>query len=143
MRNSKKLKVLVADDDRFVRRIAKIILQDAGFEDIVEAASGAEATNLFQEHAFDLAVLDINMPPIDGLTLTKYMRSTRQGGLCDTPVVIMTTECHRAVLMRAKEVGIDQLCLKPLSPENLLRRVAAALNSRRGIEPRFKSTAIA
>lgn len=43
---NKKTKVLIADDDRFVRRIAKVILQDAGFEEIVEASSGKEATNL-------------------------------------------------------------------------------------------------
>lgn len=130
---TKKLKVLIADDDRFVRRIAKIILQDAGFEEIVEATSGAEATNLFNEHRFDLALLDINMHPIDGLILTQYMRATPSLGFCNIPIVIMTTECHRDVLMRAKQVGVDQLCLKPLSPENLLRRVEAALLSRRTI----------
>lgn len=130
---NKKTKVLIADDDRFVRRIAKVILQDAGFEEIVEASSGKEATNLFTEHKFDLALLDINMPPIDGLTLTKYVRATQVGRLCDTPIVIMTTECHRDVLLRAKQVGIDQLCLKPLSPEKLLRRIEAALVSRRAI----------
>lgn len=73
------------------------------------------------------------MPPIDGLTLTKYVRATQVGRLCDTPIVIMTTECHRDVLLRAKQVGIDQLCLKPLSPEKLLRRIEAALVSRRAI----------
>jgi two-component system, chemotaxis family, chemotaxis protein CheY len=127
------IKVLIADDDRFVRQIAKIILQDAGFEQIVEASSGEEATFLFYEQKFDIALLDINMTPIDGLALTKYLRATRFSGLSNIPIVIMTTQCNRDLLMRAKQVGIDQLCLKPLSPKILLQRMEAAFSSRRAV----------
>jgi two-component system, chemotaxis family, chemotaxis protein CheY len=125
------LRALIADDDRFVRNIARLILEDAGFSEIVEAQSGAEATNRLQEQHFDLALLDINMPPIDGITLSRYIRATPTDGIADTPIVIMTGSIDRPTIERAKKAGIDQLCLKPLSPESLLRRVSAALTQRR------------
>ncbi len=126
----KKLKVLVADDDRLQRQLIRIIMSDAGFEEFYEAESGEGAINLLKDIEFDLAILDIHMPPIDGITLSKYIRSTRSSNMAEMPIVVVTASCDEDTVHKVRNAGCDQLCLKPLNPENLLRRVEAAFANR-------------
>ena len=129
------LSVLVADDDRFARQIVRLILEEAGISQVIEAGSGEEALRALQTQAFGLAILDIHMPPTDGLTVARHMRQ----GYCalngQTPIVIMTVRCDKALVATMRQAGVDQLCLKPLSPESLMARVRRALDARAATPP--------
>jgi CheY-like chemotaxis protein len=129
-------RVLVVDDQAHVRAVIAISLQGMGFE-VVGVADGAAALNEFQGSAFDLAVVDIYMPGLDGVKLIKAMRQR----LPDFPVVAMS-----GVFLASQRMTLDYLpglpgltkitCLKkPFRPGDILSAVQTAMGQTAASEP--------
>ena len=121
-----KARVLVVDDATTVRMYHRKLLADAGWE-TEEAINGLEAWELLQrsgsEHAFDLLVVDINMPKMDGYRLVHALRS--DSSLPQPPVLMVSTESQQQDGVRAREVGANCYLIKPAQPQCLV--LAAAL----------------
>jgi DNA-binding NarL/FixJ family response regulator len=116
------IRVLLADDQALVRAGFRLLLEAAG--DIVviaEAANGGEAVALTREHAPDVALMDINMPEVDGVTATHLIASDPR--LAATKVVVLTTFDDEETVFAALRAGASGFLVKDVEPEELLQAV--------------------
>ncbi len=117
-------RILVADDDWLNRDLLEAFLKEAGCE-VIKAADGDTALELALENPPDLAILDVQMPRMDGLALCAALKSVE--GMRFIPVVIVTALDSEDEKMRAIEVGADEFVSKPYSSLVLLTRVRSLL----------------
>jgi DNA-binding response OmpR family regulator len=116
--------VLVADDDADVRDLVAFRLDRAGYE-VMAAADGQDALELARSRSPDIAVLDVMMPRLDGLQVTRQMRAIDE--LARVPVLLLTASVHEAAVTQGFEAGADDYMKKPFSPADLVARVRALL----------------
>jgi two-component system, OmpR family, phosphate regulon response regulator PhoB len=116
--------VLVADDDADVRDLVAFRLDRAGYE-VMAAADGQDALELARSRSPDIAVLDVMMPRLDGLQVTRQMRAIDE--LARVPVLLLTASVHEAAVKQGFEAGADDYMKKPFSPADLVARVRALL----------------
>jgi two-component system, chemotaxis family, chemotaxis protein CheY len=110
------MRALIVDDSRFVRDYLRQLLEDRDVE-CVEAADGR--AGLDQVHkglAFDLALIDWNMPVMNGLEMLQQMRAE---GYTSVRVMMVTTEAENDFIMRALDAGADEYLMKPFNGEAL------------------------
>jgi DNA-binding response OmpR family regulator len=117
------MRVLFADDDVIARTLLAAVLADLGHE-AVEAEDGQRAWELFEAMPFPLVVLDINMPVLDGLALTRRIREHACGR--EAFVLVVTARDAREDLTAVLAAGADDYVTKPSSPENLRARLEIA-----------------
>jgi two-component system chemotaxis response regulator CheY len=110
-------KILIVDDSEVIRQQCSAALQRAGF-DVVEATDGVDALSYLERRDFDLIILDVNMPRMDGLEMLTHLRA--QSKYASIPVVMLTTEAHHAMIARAKLIGARGWMVKPIKPEHLV-----------------------
>ncbi len=113
-------RVLVVDDAPTVRMYHKDILKKAGFE-VDEAANGLEAYEKALVKEYDLYVVDINMPKLDGYSFVKKLRTT--DNLKQVPVIMVTTEAEDKDREKAFEVGANYYMVKPVKPDEFTKMV--------------------
>jgi len=116
--------VLVVDDEQDIVAIVRDYLADAGYR-VSTARSGEEALRLLRSIVPDLVVLDLGLPGMDGLDVTRRVRSTSA-----VPIIMLTARSDEADRVIGLELGADDYVVKPFSPRELLARVRAVL--RRG-----------
>jgi two-component system OmpR family response regulator len=113
--------VLLVDDDGHIREIVRFALTQAAHQ-VTEAKNGAEALALFAGAEFDLVILDIVMPELDGLEVCRALRRTSS-----VPIVFLSSRDEELDRVLGLELGADDYVTKPFSPRELLARVKAAL----------------
>ena len=114
-------RVLVIDDNRLDRKIARDSLRSAGFA-VEEAPDGASGLRLLYEDRPDIVLLDVIMPLMDGWTVCERIRQ-----LCDVPVILLTSLNRQEEMVRGLNLGADDFVSKPISPHHLIARVRAVL----------------
>ncbi len=115
------MKVLVIEDEAPIREFEITYLRDAGFETI-EATDGRAAVELFEEHKPDLAIIDINLPKMNGLDVCKAIRTTSA-----MPILIATARGSDEDEVKGLAIGADDYIKKPFNPNVLVARVQALL----------------
>ena len=118
-------KVLVADDVPMIRQLVGFHLKQIGFE-ISNAADGAEALSMANANVYDLILLDIMMPKMDGLEVLKKVRE-RSANVC-TPVVMMTAYTDTANISKAIEYGATDFISKPVERISFRKKVMDAIS---------------
>lgn len=116
--------VLVADDEPDILELLVYRLRRSGYE-VAAARDGAEALRLAQEQRFDLAVLDVMMPELDGYELTRRLRAQEQTRRI--PVILLTARAQSSDVAAGFGVGADDYLRKPFNPDELVARVRAVL----------------
>ena len=120
-------RVLVADDDRIVRRIVVAKLSGLGYE-MREAEDGQEALDLLEGGEVpDLLITDSLMPRMNGLELVRSIRSSSDDGLSALPVIMLTSRQSELDVIEGLETGLDDYVTKPFSPDELVARVRTVL----------------
>jgi two-component system chemotaxis response regulator CheY len=115
------VRALIVDDSRFVRGFLRGMLQERGFE-CAEAGDGqAGLDQLHDGAAFDLALVDWNMPVMDGLEMLKQLRAE---GFAEMKVMMVTTEAENEFIIRALDAGADEYLMKPFDHEALSEKLA-------------------
>ncbi|MDT8438360.1 MAG: response regulator [Wenzhouxiangellaceae bacterium] len=117
-------KILAVDDSRSLRRMVSFTLNQAGHE-ISEAENGREALAIAAEIPFDLVLMDVNMPELDGLETVKQLR--RMPSYQSTPVLMLTTEASEEKKNEGRAAGASGWMVKPFSPEKLVSVVDRVL----------------
>jgi two-component system chemotaxis response regulator CheY len=117
--------VLVVDDSKVIRDMVVACLRARERLRFTHAASGLEAIERLSLAAFDLMVLDLNMPDIGGLEVVEFVRA--QDRLRTLPILIVTTRGDEASRTRVLEAGASAFMTKPFTPEALLAQVDALL----------------
>jgi DNA-binding response OmpR family regulator len=115
------IQVLVVDDEKMIRSLLKMSLQRMGY-DVVTAEAGPEALALFEERHFDLVLLDILMPGMDGFALCAELRS-----ISDVPIVMLTALNRPDDIVRGLEAGADNYITKPFTFKEVEARIRAIL----------------
>jgi DNA-binding response OmpR family regulator len=120
-------KILVADDDRIVRRIVVAKLSGLGYE-VTEAQDGQEALSLLEGgYVPDLIITDSLMPRKNGLELVRGIRSSQNSDLATLPVIMLTSRQGERDVIEGLENGLDDYVTKPFSPDELAARVRTVL----------------
>ena len=114
------LKVLVVDDDADLRLSVASALSESHYL-VDQAQDGEEAVNRIRAGRYDLVLLDVNMPRMDGITLVQRLRALPEFKF--TPILVLTTESDASMKMKGKEAGATGWIVKPFSPEKLLEVV--------------------
>ena len=104
-----------------MRAFVRASLEEDPEVEVVEAASGFEALRLLPRQGWDLVVVDINMPDINGLELVSFMRTSEAHRA--TPVLVISTEGSERDRQRALDLGANAFLKKPFEPSDLLRMV--------------------
>ena len=115
--NTKKQKILVVDDEAAVRRILTMRLAMAGYE-VVSAADGEEALEMFASETPDLMVLDVMLPRLTGFEVLKWIRAHER--LAKTPVLILTAKGQEPDRLTAQSLGVDEFITKPFSNQEVV-----------------------
>jgi two-component system chemotaxis response regulator CheY len=115
------MRALIVDDSRFVRGYLRGLLEEKGIE-CAEAADGqAGMDQLNSGDPFDLALVDWNMPIMNGLEMLLQMRSR---GFGEVKVMMVTTEAENDFILRALDAGADEYLMKPFDDEALTEKLA-------------------
>ncbi len=117
--------IITVDDAATMRKMISFTLKGAGHE-VIEAADGVEALKTLQTRAVDLVITDVNMPNMDGLTLTRSLRALPQ--FARTPIVLLTTESAPEKKAEGRAAGATGWIVKPFQQEQLLAVVAKILS---------------
>lgn len=116
------MKVIVADDDNIFRSLVVEILTDAGYE-VTAEVNGLLAWEKLQAEGADMAVLDINMPEMDGFALLKNIRTDER--FKEMPVLMLTIRAFAEDQVQGYDTGADDYLTKPFDNSVLLARVKA------------------
>ncbi len=116
------MKILIVDDETKIRAIIRKYAEFEGFE-VEEASDGMQAVTLCALHNFDLVIMDVMMPELDGFSAVRKIRSKS-----DVPVLMLSARGEEYDKIHGFELGIDDYVVKPFSPKELMLRVAAILN---------------
>lgn len=128
--------ILVVDDEIKIREIIKKYATFEGFT-VTEAANGMEAIRLCQEVDFDLIVMDVMMPELDGFSASREIRKTK-----DTPILMLSARGEEYDKIHGFEIGIDDYVVKPFSPKELMMRVQAIMNRRNSAAQSIKNDVV-
>ncbi len=131
------LKVLVVDDEPPIRRFLRTSLGAQNYQ-VTDAETGQEALDLVTREKFDLVVLDLGLPGMDGFDVIVKLREAGS----DVPIVVLSSRSDEAGKVKALDLGADDYVTKPFGVEELLARIRAALRHRlqqQGERPIFKS----
>lgn len=116
------MKILVVDDESRIRKLVRDFLAKKGYE-VVEAQNGQEAVDLFFEtNDYDLIILDIMMPVMDGWQVCREIREYSK-----VPIIMLTAKSDERDELMGFELGVDEYISKPFSPKILVARVEALL----------------
>ncbi len=119
-------KILVVDDEAGIREIIKKYAVFEGHE-VSEAADGMEAVRICREKDFDIIIMDIMMPELDGFSACKEIRKTK-----NIPVLMLSARGEEYDKIHGFELGIDDYVVKPFSPKELMMRINAIMKRSSG-----------
>ena len=118
-------RVLIADDEAGIRQLIKKYAEFEGNE-VFEAKDGMEAVPPCRGQEFDVVILDVMMPELDGFSVCRELRKTS-----DTPVIMLSARGEEYDRIHGFELGVDDYVVKPFSPKELMLRVEAVLKRAR------------
>lgn len=117
------MKILLVDDSKMMRSILKKALAAIPDAEFSEAGDGVEALGVLSGQSFNLAVVDWNMPNMDGLTLVRRIRETDR----KTLLVMCTTEAEKSKVVDAIKSGVNNYVIKPFTTADLVEKVKQTL----------------
>jgi len=122
-----KERILLVEDEEDILELVRYNLSREGFT-VTPVASGEEALTILKEKVYDLVLLDLMLPGIDGLEICRILKS--DAATKDVPVVMLTAKSEEADIVAGLELGADDYITKPFSPRVLSARVKAVLRRR-------------
>ena len=121
MTTEKKIRILVAEDETIIRLDLVEMLTEAGYEVVAQAENGAVAVDLAKLHKPDLAILDVKMPEMDGITAAEQIITL-------APVLMLTAFSQRDLVQRARDAGVMAYVVKPFSISDLVPAIEIAIS---------------
>ena len=114
-------KILVVDDEFRIRQIIRKYAEFEGYE-VEEAVDGMQAIQICRQKEFDLIIMDVMMPELDGFSACREIRKFR-----DTPIIMLSARGEEYDKIHGFELGSDDYVVKPFSPKELMMRVCAVI----------------
>jgi YesN/AraC family two-component response regulator len=120
-------KVLVVDDEYYMRKVVRTLLMSIGIGTIFEAENGHDGLEQIRRHGPDVVIVDWQMPQLDGPGFVRLVRSPTTFSLPDVPIIMLTGHGERKRVIEAAHLGVNEFLLKPVSAKALEERLVAVL----------------
>ena len=120
------MKILIVDDEEMIRGVLREYVEFEG-DEAFEAGDGMEAVKMCKENDFDLILMDIMMPKLDGFSAVKEIRKFK-----DVPVIMLSARGEEYDKLFAFEIGADDYVTKPFSPKEVMARIHAVAKRKKG-----------
>ncbi len=121
------LKFLIVDDSLTMRRIVVNALKGQGYEHVIEACDGKDAIAKLMSEGAGFVITDWNMPEMNGLELTKWLRANEQ--FESTPILMITTRGNKDDVIEALKARVSNYIVKPFTPQGLKEKIEQILKS--------------
>lgn len=121
-----KKRVLVVEDEALIREVVRDYFVNGNYE-VFEAENGMKAVEMLEDEEYDLLLLDVMLPELDGLSLCRYVRRTS-----DVPIIMITARSDESDKLAGYETGADDYVTKPFSPKVLLAKANALIKRSNG-----------
>ncbi len=118
------MKILVVDDANLARAMLRKMLEDNGYREVLEAANGLEAIDLYQEHHPALVTMDITMPEMDGITAIKKIMEID----ANANIIVCSALGQKEIVMEAISAGAKHFLVKPFEPDKVVKIIKALLS---------------
>ncbi|MBM3554316.1 MAG: response regulator [Alphaproteobacteria bacterium] len=125
----RRIRVLIVEDQAFVRQLLKGLLRKMGFDEIEETKDGTEGWAALRRRPPDLILCDIQMKPMGGLEMLNLLRNSGEARLAGIPFIFLTSQDDASTVEAALGSGVDGYLLKPVSHQALQARIDAALKA--------------
>ncbi|MCX4364702.1 MAG: response regulator transcription factor [Bacilli bacterium] len=120
------MRILVVDDEALIREVIKEYSLNEGYA-VDEAENGEKALNLIEKNDYDVVIMDVMMPSMDGLTAIRELKQIK-----NIPVIILSARKEEYDKLQGFDIGIDDYVTKPFSPKELIARIKAVTKRQRG-----------
>lgn len=129
--NFANLKILLVDDEQFIRQLVARLLRDMGVQEVTLASDGQDAMEKLATYAgrIDLVILDLEMPNMNGFQLVQKVRNGEAHVDADMPIIILTGHGQQEAVQAAINLGVHGYLVKPMSKDALEKRIKMALSS--------------
>ena len=124
------MRVLFVEDNEVNRRVVKEMLTAGGI-DMSEAEDGNVGLQMIEDNEYDLVLMDLRMPGMDGMTAIRHIRA-REDDKAQVPVIVVTADAGSSIDADCRAAGADEVILKPVSMTNLYDTIGALLARRGG-----------
>ena len=128
------MKVLIVDDEEMIRNVLREYIEFEGNE-AYEAADGIQAVKMCRENDYDIILMDVMMPSLDGFSAVKEIRKFK-----DIPVIMLSARGEEYDKLFGFEVGADDYVTKPFSPKEVMARIAAVTKRHKAGAPASRET---
>ena len=126
-------KVLVVDDEHYMRKVVRTMLMSIGFRHVHEAPDGPAGLDMIRAMAPDVVILDWQMPGLDGPGFVRMVRSPATFPYPDVPIIMLTGHGERSRVIEAVKIGVNEFLLKPVSVKALRDRMTSVLTNPRDV----------
>lgn len=117
---------LVVDDDKFSRTFVKTALYQIGVKNTKEASTISEAIEVLRNYKINVILMDQQLPEQSGLELARQIKEGKIGDNKDLPIIMVTIDTKENTVLEAKDIGIHEYLVKPISPLSLKKRLCTA-----------------
>lgn len=131
MRNPLPLSILLVDDNQHMRRLLKEMLKAIGIENIQEAGDSVDAFAAMKTMPFDILIVDLSMPMIDGVEFIKMIRTSPTSYNPFIPILMITGHSERSKVVAARDAGVNEFMVKPVTANNMLMRIKSMIENPR------------
>jgi len=121
------LRILVADDNTYARLLLMEILRALGVQHLHEAADGASGLQVMRDHPIDIVMTDLTMEPLDGIDFVRLLRNSPDSPNRMVPVIMVTGHSTLARIREARDAGVNEFLVKPLSAKGVIERLHQAI----------------
>jgi two-component system, chemotaxis family, chemotaxis protein CheY len=126
-------KVLVVDDEHYMRKVVRTLLMSIGVRTIYEAPDGPTGLETIRSAAPDVVIVDWQMPGLDGASFVRMVRSPETFPYPNVPIIMLTGHGERSRVIEAVQVGVNEFLLKPVSSKALHSRMVSVLTKPRTV----------
>jgi CheY-like chemotaxis protein len=121
------LRVLLVDDNQHMRAIVTAVLAGVGVKQVRETRDGIEALEALRDWPADLALVDFQMSPMDGVEFTRMVRNAPDSKNPYLPIIMMTGHSEKSRVFEARDAGVTEFVAKPLTAKAVLDRINAVI----------------
>ena len=127
------LKFLVVDDDANMRQLIRTILGSLGVKDMESADGTDQGYSMLANFAADIAICDLKMEPLDGIEFTRMVRTNEDSPNIYLPIIMLTGHAEKTAAENAREAGVHEFLIKPVSPKKLYMTIHGLIENPRHV----------
>ena len=122
------LQILIVDDNPHMRTLISEILRAIGVRHVFEAGDGAEALQIMRANPIDIVMTDLAMQPLDGIDFVKLLRNSPDSPNPLVPVIMVTGHSTRRRIGEARDVGVNEILVKPVTARGVIDRISRVVD---------------